>query len=111
MIWDVRVKRHYLSDTRHIRVLTSLTCTGVTKAWGDIYRYVASTVWGQAAGLKDLAQKFKYPIYQKQEHAFAAVVRPKSAVESKYLSDDDDAPGPTKTKQLSFYLCVTCIHS
>jgi hypothetical protein len=88
-----------------------LTCTGVTKAWGDIYRYVASTVWGQAAGLKDLAQKFKYPIYQKQEHAFAAAVRPKSVVESKYLSDDDDAPGPTKTKQLSSYMCVTCIHS
>jgi len=73
-----------------------LTCTGVTKAWGDIYRYVASTVWGQAAGLQDLAQKFKYPIYQKQEHAFPAAVRPKSSVESKYLSDDDDAPGHRK---------------
>jgi hypothetical protein len=50
---------------------------GVTKTWSDIYRYVASTAWGQAAGLKS-GLKNEFPIYQKPEHAF-----PRSASPSK----------------------------
>lgn len=42
----------------------------VTQAWGDIYRYVANTAWGQAADLKGLASNNNYPLYQKPEHAF-----------------------------------------
>ena len=63
---------------------------GVTKAWADIYRYVASTAWGQAADLKDLAGRKNWPIYKKADHAFPR--RPSSARDGKYLGDHDGSP-------------------
>jgi hypothetical protein len=63
---------------------------GVTKAWADIYRYVSSTAWGQAADLKDLAARKNWPIYKKAEHAFPR--KPGSARDGKYLGDHDESP-------------------
>ena len=63
---------------------------GVTRTWGDIYRYVASTAWGQAAGLKDLGKKMRFPIYQNPEHAFPTRPFSRSRNSDRYFGDDDN---------------------
>ena len=60
---------------------------GVTKAWADIYRYVASTAWGKAADLQDLAARSNWPIYKKPEHAFSR--KAASASNGKELGDHE----------------------
>ena len=68
---------------------------GVTKAWADIYRYVASTAWGKAADLQDLAARSNWPIYKKPEHAFS---RKAASANGKELGDHEGSSSMTPVR-------------